>query len=325
MRLNPFFIFAFSCLLLIATNVNADSISLDGAWQFQPTVLAKVTPDSVPAEDSWQTINVPDNWFRQGYDVSGKAWYRKQFIVKPEMLKRHVRIVFDGVDYMADVWLNGHYLGHHEGYFQSFDFDVSRHLQQGNNELTVLVDSPLEDIKAWSFHKRLLKGIFSHHDTRPGGAWSERGQDQNTGGIWAPVRLETSDQLAIRVLTVSPKLIEAETDKKAWRLETNASVGSELAQGSEVAITATVTPENFKGKSYKFSHKTTLDHGDGKLAFSMPIEQPTLWWPTGHGKPNLYRLKLAFVKYALIIQASNGSSMAAGCFCAVPTTFPVNG
>ncbi|MGZ8250967.1 MAG: sugar-binding domain-containing protein, partial [Methylophilaceae bacterium] len=171
-------------------------ITLSGQWQFQPTNIKSVSAETTPDQtQAWQSISVPDNWFRQGKDIHGQAWYRKQFEVAPKVIGRHVRLVFQGVDYASDVWINGHYLGYHEGYFQPFDFDVSRYLHAGGNELTVLVDSPLEKPDAWSFNKRLLKGIFSHHDTRPGGAWSVRGQEQNTGGIWAPVRLDISDQL----------------------------------------------------------------------------------------------------------------------------------
>ncbi|HSH72811.1 MAG TPA: glycoside hydrolase family 2 TIM barrel-domain containing protein [Methylophilaceae bacterium] len=297
-----FCILSILVLLSMTNHAHAEVQDLGGSWQFQPTTEAKVSPDSAPsAESSWQTIQVPDNWFRQGHDISGKAWYRKQISVKPEMLKRHVRLVFEGVDYMADVWINGHYLGHHEGYFQSFDFDISKHLQQGDNVLTVLVDSPLEEPKAWSFNKRLLKGIFSHHDTRPGGAWSERGQEQNTGGIWAPVRLEISDQLAIRQLALKPKLISPKITQNSWNLEADALLDSDLANDAEVSVEAVLVPENFKGKSYNLRQKNQLKNGEGKLAFTMPVEQPVLWWPAGHGKPNLYRLKLNILKAGRVL------------------------
>jgi hypothetical protein len=46
-------------------------------------------------------------------------------------------------------------------------------------------------------HKRLIKGVLNHDDARPGGAWSARGQEGNTGGIWAPVYVQFSEELTI--------------------------------------------------------------------------------------------------------------------------------
>lgn len=267
-------------------------ITLSGQWQFQPTNIKSVSAETIPDQPQvWQSISVPDNWFRQGKDIHGQAWYRKQFEVAPKVIGRHVRLVFQGVDYASDVWINGHYLGHHEGYFQPFDFDVSRYLHAGGNELTVLVDSPLEKPDAWSFNKRLLKGIFSHHDTRPGGAWSDRGQEQNTGGIWAPVRLDISDQLAIRQIQANPKLTGS-----VWKLEANAPLASDLPQDTEVLVETEIVPENFQGKSFSFRQQYKLAKGEGKLNLSLPTDQPELWWPAGHGKPNLYRIKMSISK-----------------------------
>ena len=47
-----------------------------------------------------------------------------------------------GVDYFADVWLNGCSLGSHEGFFSHFAFDASRWIRAGENLLVVKVDSP---------------------------------------------------------------------------------------------------------------------------------------------------------------------------------------
>ena len=96
---------------------------------------------------------------------------------------------FHGVDYFADVWLNGRHLGRHEGYFAPFSFEVTD-LLRSDNELLVRVAAPKEAPGDWPDRKRLIKGIFQHHDCRPG-AWDpERGQDQGTGGIWNRVELE---------------------------------------------------------------------------------------------------------------------------------------
>jgi len=280
-----------------------NTIDLAGNWQFQPTALASVSADSAPREgDAWQSIHVPDNWYRQGKDISGYAWYQRQFDIHPALSGKQIRLVFDGVDYTADVWVNGKYLGHHEGYFQTFDFDITDHVRKGKNELRVLVNSPLEKAQNWSLHKRLLKGIFSHHDTRPGGAWSERGQEQNTGGIWAPVRLEISDGIAIRHLAVTPQKQEGD----AWNIHAQIALDSRqgkdsVAPNRTVQVEVILSPENFTGKPQLFRQERKVAAGQSTLALDLPIDQPQLWWPSGHGKPNLYRLKLLITEAGKVI------------------------
>jgi beta-mannosidase len=185
------------------------SISLNGDWKFAPGYLQPDNAYQPTFNDlNWRSIHVPGNWFLQGHDLAGVVWYRRHFQIDRSLKGKVIQLVFDGVDYTGDVWLNGHYLGFHEGYFQPFRFVVSEDLKYNDdNVLVVKVNSPTEEPeKVWSLHKRIIKGVLNHHDTRPGGAWSVRGQEQNTGGIWAPVSLQIADRVAITQQQVTPKL-----------------------------------------------------------------------------------------------------------------------
>ncbi|TQV65177.1 MAG: glycoside hydrolase family 2 [Halothiobacillaceae bacterium] len=260
--------------------------ALNGTWSFLAGELRPAAPAAVDAETGWRDIQVPDNWYRQGHEMHGRVWYRRTFTLNAKDMDRHIRLVFNAVDYAADAWLNGHHLGHHEGYFQPFDFDISRHVRQGENTLHVLVDSPIEDpLHAWSLRKRLIKGIYSHHDTRPGGAWSPRGQERNTGGIWAPVTLELSDAAAVRTLRVTPRSQAG----GAWTTHVDAAIGGEADAISEVEVH--IRPENFDGAPIVQIQPVSLRRGEG-LSLDIPIHQPKPWWPREHGAPNLYRLSL---------------------------------
>ena len=56
----------------------------------------------------------------------------------------------------------------------------------GRNRIAVRVDAPTETPgTVWSLRKRQIKGVLNHHDTRPGGAWTMRGQEAGSGGISA--------------------------------------------------------------------------------------------------------------------------------------------
>jgi beta-mannosidase len=131
---------------------------------------------------------------------------------------------FAAVDYLADVWLNGEHLGHHEGYFAPFGFDVGDALR-ADNEVIVCVQDPLEPLDPSAFffehRKRVIKGTLKYHDSRPGGlpgrmvgplvegenAWvwtPEWGQSMTTGGITGPVTLERTYGVCLDTLLVTP-------------------------------------------------------------------------------------------------------------------------
>lgn len=274
------------------TNVN--HVDLSGVWEFQPAELKPAAPElytsklQSPSTENWDHIHVPSNWYLEGKSIYGKAWYRKGFTLNAKDTSRFIRIHFQGIDYAADVWINGQYLGHHEGYFQPFDFDISKQVKKGNNLLTVLVDSPLENPEAWSLKKRLIKGIFSHHDTRPGGAWSANGQEKNTGGIWAPVYLDFSDKIALKNLEVIPKKIE-----NRWDVDALLTLSNKLPNNTEVLVEGTISPQNFVGTPLKLKEIKKVSRGDSAVIFTMPVTAPTLWWPREYGKPNLYKMNIS--------------------------------
>jgi hypothetical protein len=89
----------------------------------------------------------PPGWFREDYDDSGWEadtvpewryaaesyrqpvscilWYRTRFIATPPKSGRRTFLVFHGVDWEAEVWLNGKLLGRHKTYYEPFRFDVT--------------------------------------------------------------------------------------------------------------------------------------------------------------------------------------------------------
>lgn len=271
-------------------------IPLSGTWKFKPSTLPSDNFSAIGINDSsWTDIKVPANWYLEGHDISGVAWYKKHFRLPDTLDGKRVSLNFSGVDYTAEVWLNGHPIGFHEGYFQPFSFDVTDAVVFGqDNVLTVKVNSPLENAredKDWSLHKRLIKGIFGHHDTRPGGAWSERGQEHNTGGIWADVNLEVHDVARIDHVQVSPKL-------NLEKNQATAGVAFQIAlkQNADLPtkVRLTLKPDNFpSSESTTTQIEQTLVAGDNQLNIPITINNPQLWWPWEHGKANLYSLEIA--------------------------------
>ncbi len=109
-------------------------------------------------------------------------WYARSFTVPEKWNGEHVLLHFGAVDYRASIWLNGQFLGKHEGGGVPFTFDITNALKKGgSNRLILRVEDPPTDKsiprgkQSWTLKS---KGIFY---TR-------------TSGIWQPVWLEATGQ-----------------------------------------------------------------------------------------------------------------------------------
>ncbi|MBW1972374.1 MAG: beta galactosidase jelly roll domain-containing protein [Deltaproteobacteria bacterium] len=270
-------------------------ISLNGNWKAKIGYLKPGNLYLPDIDDSnWKKIHVPSNWYLENIDYSGALWYRKDFMLDPSLKDKTLTLIFEGVDYYADVWVNGRYVGSHEGYFQPFYFNITSFVDfSKKNILAVRVMSPYEEIgKIWSLHKRLIKGIFNHHDTRPGGAWSIRGQDKNTGGIWNNVYLKISDKIFIRQIHVTPKILEQ--NKKA-ECDVKINLTSYGTKPLTISFVVRVKPKNFISSSSDFILKKVTKKiipGKNSLRFKIKFEKPKLWWPWDLGFPHLYTLSI---------------------------------
>ena len=256
-------------------------------------------------EGEWQKIVVPDNF---GYDNEfseffGPMWYRRKFadprVDAPEGNPQHARLCFAAVDYFADVWLNDEPLGHHEGYFAPFGFDVTDRLQK-NNEVLVRVQDPLEELAADQFFlthkKRIIKGTLKYHDSRPGGlpgrmshalegddspaVWTpEWGQSMTTAGIIGPVSLARTGDVAISALFVTP------LDHETGAIQIAAVLTNHADSVREATIHLTIEGE-------RAALDVIVAPGSARVDVVTELSDLGRWQPvhSAHGAPDLHEL-----------------------------------
>ena len=264
-----------------------ETVFLDGLWECLPDPNDNLTLETLP-QTGWHSMEVPSNWCCRGLtNYSGVVWFRRRFDIQIQpTLEYWLR--FYGVDYFAKVWLNGTYLGDHEGYFQPFEFRVTGLLRPKGNELIVRVDSPREPPgEVWPDRKRLIKGVLNHHDCRPG-AWDpEHGQDLNTGGIWNHVEIYATSPLRIRALRLTPELLADGSAAVEVLFEVE-----NLASETPVTVDISLSPANFAGESKTW--RETLFAPTGRKTFRqlLHLKRPSLWWTWDHGEPRLYRAEV---------------------------------
>lgn len=120
---------------------------------------------SINYDDSkWRSLHLPHDWSIEGPFSKenpatnqggalpgGIGWYRKNFKLPASSKSKVVSIEFDGVYQNSEVWINGHYLGKRPNGYISFHYDLTPHLNFGNdkNIIVVKVDNSAQPNSRW--------------------------------------------------------------------------------------------------------------------------------------------------------------------------------
>ncbi|MEM2874698.1 MAG: glycoside hydrolase family 2 TIM barrel-domain containing protein [Candidatus Hadarchaeales archaeon] len=258
--------------------------SLNGRWKFRTDGSGRgVEGYSSPDWDDsqWGAMRIPTNWHLGGlWDYHGRVWFRRKFNMRGN-LPGYATLRFNGVDYACRAWLNGKYLGSHEGYFAPFEFNVTNMIRD-ENTLAVEVDSPWEKEEDWPNSKRIIKGVYGHHDCRPGGM-SREGQRWNTGGIWNSVELVLTGQVKIDSVRIHQKI-----DAGLARLRPRVVLRNLGSRPTSCEVVLRVGGENFRWGPRTARKVIKLGPGEAEVGFTMPIPRPRLWWQWDQGTQNLY-------------------------------------
>ncbi len=207
-------------------------------------------------------------------------WYCHRFAVAPEMRGRLIRLVFDGVDYSCDVWLNGTHLGRHEGMFSSFAFDVTdivnwEDWRDGSNMLMVKLDPPPKNYRNCGGKKVNFSG------------------DYFSGlvpfGIWRPIRLEATGTVRIDGLRADVTV----PDDDHARVHVTAELVNDSVEPREVSVTFVLAGANIETATVETSQTVLVAPGRTSVSVDIAVDEPHLWWPWDMGEQHLYDLAVA--------------------------------
>lgn len=268
------------------------------------------------ADKAWKDVKVPHNWYltEEIGDYFGTIWYMKKFFVPEGMKGQKTFLYFEGVDYICDVWLNGEYLGHNEGIFNSFEFEITSHVCSKDENVLIVRDSAPKDTTAYinadkdetplsekyKFHQSeaitQIKGHMIEAMHRPGSMTSFR-QDGNSGGIWGDVKLICRPETHIQYVKSYTKI----GYKKDWLGDQQdkpdgtglAAFDVTINNGTKKAIKTDlnikVSPYNFQEDTeYHSKREVVLQPGENVFKITVTIADVKLWWTWDHGFPSLY-------------------------------------
>jgi beta-galactosidase len=156
-----------------ASAAERKTIELDKGWRFAKAGAESGQQAPQFNDTAWQRIDIPHTWNRIGGPqgqayvsdaYSGAAWYRLTFEPPSAGKADRYFLQFDGVGTIADVWLNGHYLGKHEGSFARFRFDATEAVLHGKaNVLVVKADNSIPAPGSSTASVIPLSGDFFKH------------------------------------------------------------------------------------------------------------------------------------------------------------------
>jgi beta-galactosidase/beta-glucuronidase len=243
-------------------------------------------------------------------------WYRSFFSVPAADAGKRFQLIFKGINYRAEVWLNGKQVADSSemvGMFAEYSLNVSKLIIPGmGNSLAVKI-YPL-DYPGLPSHPQLhALGDFYDNGgptgdigknvtmlSSVGWDWIPEVRDRNMG-IWQPVYLRTTGSVIIthpQVITDLPNLPETGLAKIRINLTLNNAAGENQAGTLKISI----SPDNFKGSKVEMVKPIKLA-GAGNQDISLDardfpaltILHPILWWPNGYGQPNLYLVRIQYI------------------------------
>ena len=108
-------------------------------YRLQTEADQKCFLDVLSGKGEWETVNIPHFWGPIGEHT---AYYRTNFKLSEEDFNnKNVFVYFKAVDYKAHVFINGSYVGSHEGFFAPFDFDITKYSYVGENTILVICEN----------------------------------------------------------------------------------------------------------------------------------------------------------------------------------------
>ncbi|MFN7992067.1 MAG: discoidin domain-containing protein [Bryobacteraceae bacterium] len=289
-----------------------------GSWRLQRDSLVTAGGEALSkpgfADRDWIVATVPGTVLTSYYNIGAVPdpnfgdnqlmisdsffyadfWYRNEFTTPAVPAGKHTWLNFAGINWKADVFLNGEKLGRIEGGFMRGQFDITSRLHAGQkNALAVRVEKNATpgSVKEKTFLNPDKNGGALGADNPTfhasiGWDWipSIRGRNM---GIWNDVYLTTTGPVTVEDPLVTTKLPLPDTSQ--------ADVTIEVLLRNHDSQPVTGSLKGTFGDAGNFTQDVSIEAGQSQnVKQVIHIRSPKLWWPAGYGDPHLYNVQLTF-------------------------------
>ena len=242
--------------------------------------------------------NYADNIFQISESFfNSDFWYRNEFEVAKDFAKEKVFLNFDGLNWKADIYLNGEKIGRQEGAFIRGTYDVTNRLVEGKNVLAVKIEknAHIGAVKEkYEYNTDFNGGILgadnpTFHATI-GWDWISTIRGRNIG-IYNDVYLTTSGKV-----TLHDPFVQTELSHPSLKATLTPEI---IIQNHDAAPVRGVLHGSIG--DIKFSQELMLKAGEKREVKFLPEkyaqlreQELKLWWPKGYGEPYLYDAEFEF-------------------------------
>jgi hypothetical protein len=262
------------------------------------TVLTSLVNNGVYPEPLYGENNrpdkIPESLSRTPF------WYRTVVSVPKAYSGKHVWLNFDGINFSAQVWVNGRQVGAMKGAFIRGIFDISQDVKPGKKAVIAVLVSPQPH--PGNPHEHTIRdglglngGITAIDGptflSTIGWDWLPAIRDRDSG-IWQKVFLSATGPVVIKDPLVTTDLPLPKTDSADVAVQARVENFSDTPQKG-------VLKGSFGNVSFEQSvevpaHSSQTVSVDPKTTPALHVNNPKLWWPNGYGPQNLYSLHLSF-------------------------------
>ncbi len=260
---------------MLLTSAHVTSQTLED-WEAVPIAASlEGANEAANIRRAWSPIRVPWHWQLEDAFATyeGFVLYRCRFAYRRPPSGEMVSLRFGGVYYAARVWLNGVYLGDHEGYFSAFEFDVTDLVvAAGENELLVEVFSP-EELE--ENDRKTIGGVWA--------MWDGMAPHINPGGIFKDVSLVLDGGVRIRFLIAAAD----HTGRGA------AHVDLYSRYSTRAKLVGRVRPFGFEALDVEFEREVQIEEGENRFDIGFHVPGVRVWSTWDRGEQPLYELLLS--------------------------------
>ena len=286
-------VLAFICFVLqLNAQQSRTKYNFNPDWKFtkaNPTNAQLVNYD----DSNWSTISTPHTFndtdtfddlsigkhIGEKNQFRGTVWYRKHFKLPKSDAGKKIYIEFESVRQIADVYINGTYLGTNKTGFIPFGYDISKHLKFDGQENIIAVK--VNNDRGEHFRENFPL-VWHHEHWHP-----------NHGGIYRNVFLHVMNPVHItlplydNLKTVGTYVHAENISKKKADVYISAETVNESSEEKKITFEAKIL--DAEGKEVSYTKKTqTLKAGE-KVTFSTKnkVKKPNLWYTR---KPYMYKV-----------------------------------
>jgi hypothetical protein len=239
-------------------------------------------------------------------------WFWTRFDIPDHYKGKIVWLNLEGINYRAEVWLNGSLVASAEevvGMFGNWSFDITDFTHFVDKNILAVKIFPLDYPGLPAEPQLRAFGPFGLNGGPTGDIgknvtmqcsvgwdWIPAVRDRNIG-IWQEVTLTATGPVDIRFPRIVSDLDLPEPGTAALRID--ADLVNLASSRKNAILRAKISPKNFKGSVLELEEKILLESDqektirfDSQSHRALLLKNPRLWWPNGYGKPDLYELEL---------------------------------